>query len=322
VAGPTFADLLEGHAAAFLARAVASVDHDAPWATITQSARADAGPSAARAAGAWVAEDLVGQGRPQGAAEAGEMRQRSSAAERTVTEALEALVALGVASNLSPAAAEARESLLDSMGGEADAIIDAVQQGFVKASGAPLLALRRPLTLADLAPEGPRGERVRFAKPMAPPPGLALEPIAQLRQDVSRLKHYALQEALGKGGCVFSLSASSTYFKVIRPPVSLDGDLSEFRAVSGIANGADAWADEVRDGLLQGFLERLKARQAQALVGPAADVPAVLRALEIERAGADLKGALSGDPESSIIPAEGLLALIIAAPLPTGGLTP
>ncbi len=322
MAGPTFADLLEGHAAAFLARAVLWVDHDEPWATIREAAKSDPGPAAARAAGAWVGEDLVAQGHPHGAAQAPELRQRSRAAERTVTEALGALSALGAGSNLSPSAAEARENLIDAMGGEVDAIIDALQQGFLKGAGAPLVALRRPLTLEDLAPEGARGERVRFARAVGPPPGLALEPVAQLRQDVARLKHYALREALGRGGRSLSLSASSTYFKVIRPPVSLNGDLSEFRAVSGVANAADAWADEVRDGLLQGFQERLKVRNAPALAGPGADVPALLGALEIERAGADLMGALSGDPESAIIPAEGLLALIISAPLPMGGLTP
>ncbi|HKZ58248.1 MAG TPA: hypothetical protein VJ547_00160 [Candidatus Thermoplasmatota archaeon] len=322
MAGTTFGALLEGHAAAFLARAVAWVDKDTPWAAIAEAARNDSGPSAARSAGAWVGEDIVAQGRPQGSAQAADLRQRASLAERTVTEALAGLSALGASGNLSPAAADARESLLEAMGGEADAIIEALQQGFPRGAGAPLVALRRPLTLADLAPEGARGERVGFARAVGPPPGLALEPIAQLRQDVARLKHYALREALGRGGRALSLPASSTYFKVIRPPVSLDGDLSEFRALSGVANAADAWADEVRAALLAGFLDRLKVREAPALAGAPSDVPPLLRALEVERAGADLKGALAADPESAVIPAEGLLALIIAAPLPAGGLTP
>ena len=100
MAGTTFGALLEGHAAAFLARAVAWVDKDTPWAAIAEAARNDSGPSAARSAGAWVGEDIVAQGRPQGSAQAADLRQRASLAERTVTEALAGLSALGASGNL------------------------------------------------------------------------------------------------------------------------------------------------------------------------------------------------------------------------------
>ncbi len=318
----TFAGVLEAYASAFLAKAVRWVDGGEPWATIAAAARLDNAVAAARALGAWLAEDLIAQGRAQGALQAPEARQRASAAERAVQEAIAALASLSGASSGAPAAAEARETLLDLFGGESDAILEALQAGFGKAPGWPLVAIRRGLALDDVHPEGPRNERVRFAKPVAPPPGLALEPLAHLRQDISRLKHYALHDAASRGGRPLSIAAASSYFKVIRPQVSLDGDLSETRAMSGVANAADAWSDAARYALASGFEERIKQREAQGLLGPPDEVAAVLRSLEIERAAADLKGALAHEPEASIIPAEGLLALIIAAPLPTGGLTP
>jgi hypothetical protein len=318
----TFAGVLEAYASAFLSRAVKWVDAGEPWATIAAAARSDNASGAGHALGAWLAEDVIAQGRPQGALQASEARQRAASAERAVQEAVASLVSQGESSSGAPAAAEARETLLELFGGESDAISEALHAGFGKSTGWPLVAIRRDLALTDVHPEGPRNERVRFAKPVAPPPGLALEPLAHLRQDVARLKHYALHDAASRGGRPLSIVAASSYFKVIRPPVSLDGDLSETRAMSGVANAADAWSDAVRDALKAGFEERIKQRQGQALLGPLEDLASLLRSLEIERAAADFKGALAHQPEASVIAAEGLLALIIAAPLPTGGLTP
>jgi len=298
------------------------VDAGEPWPTILSAAKDDPGPSTARALGGWLAEDLVAQGRPQGAAQASEMRSRAAAAERAIGEAVAAVVSPTFLSSASPAAAEGRENLIDLFGGESDRLAEAVQEGFAKASGSPLVAVRRSLALSDILPEGPRNERVRFARPVGPPPGLALEPLAHLRQDIARLKHYTVHDAVSRTGRPMSIAASSSYFKVVRPPVSLDGDLAEFRAMSGVTNAADAWSDAARDGLMAGLEERLKVRGSQALLGNAGDASAVLRALEIERAAADLKGALSSDPDAAVIPAEGLLALVISAPLPDGGLTP
>ena len=310
---------MEGLFSAYLAKAVAMVDASEPWGKIEAAAVADSGPAQAKALGAWLAEDIVQQGAPKGAADAPAMRARAAAAERAVAEAVAKLAAPTEASGLAPAAEEAREGLVELFAGEVDRLGEAVHEGFTKASGSPVVHIRRGLTLADVLPEGSRNERVRFAKPPAAPPGLALEPVANLRQDAARLKHYALHDAAARGGRAHSIAASSTYFKSIRPPVSLDGDLSEFRAMSGIANAADAWCDAARAGLASGFVERLKTRQSAALLGPANETAAVLKALEIERAVADLNGALAADPSSAIIPAEGLLALVVGGGL--GGAT-
>lgn len=315
------ADLLDGHVQAFLARAAKWVTAGEPWPAIATAAKQDGAVGAGRVLGSWLAEDIALQGAAQGAAQAGELRARAMQTERALQEAVAAaakhLGGLGEASK----AAEAAESLTELLGAEADQIVDAVQNGFIKASGAPLVALRRGLTLEDARPEGPKGDRIRFDKPVAPPPGLALEPLAHFRQDVARLKHYAMRDAVGRTFRPTSVAGSSSYFKVIRPPVSHEGDLGEFKALSGLANAADAWADEVRAAMLWGFEDRLKARSSLPLMGTASEVGAVLRALEIERCVADLNGALAREPESAAIPAEGLLALVIAAPLPTGGLT-
>ncbi len=314
--------VLENQFSVFLARAVAMVDASEPWPKIEAAALGDLGPQQAKALGAWLAEDLVAQGAPKGAADAPAMRARAAATERVVSEAVAKLCAPPTTDSGPPAGEEAREILADLFGGELDRLIEAVHEGFARASGSPMVALRPRLALADVLPEGLRNERVRFAKPAGPPPGLALETVAHLRQDVARLKHYALHDAAVHGGRGQSLAATSTYFKIIRPPVSLDGDLSEFRAMSGIANAADAWADAARGALLSGFLERLKARQAAFLIGAPTETSGVLRSLEIERAAADLKGALADDPRAAVIPAEGLLSLVVGAPLVAGGLPP
>jgi hypothetical protein len=307
---------------AFLKRAASMVDKDEPWGNIASAARQDPSVAVARALGAWVAEDLLSAGKPAGAAQVPELRHRASQVERMVGEVASGLANLSDARAASPTSMEAAENLREILTGEMDALSEAASLGFLKAAGAPVFPLRRGLTLEDLIPEGPRGERVRFSRPVAPPPGLALEPIAHLRQDLARLKHYGLRDAVGRSFRPMPVGVSSSYFKVIRPPVSLEGDLGEFRDLSGLANGADAWADEVRAALLHGFEERLRARGSTAALGPAGDWPLVLRSLELERAVADLKGALEREVDSAAIPAEGLLALVIAAPLPEGGLTP
>jgi hypothetical protein len=313
VAQEPFSKVLESNFSAFLTKAVALVDSNTSWPKIEAAAKADAGPLQARALGAWLAEDLLAQGPAKGAADAGVLRARAAAAERALGDAVAKLaVSPGGAA---PASEEARESLADLFGGEVDRLSEAIHEGFAKASGSPLVALRPGLALADILPEGVRNERVRFARPIAPPPGLALEPVAHLRQDVARLKHYALHEAAARGGRAQSIASASQFFRAVRPPVTLDGDLSEFRAMSGIANAADAWSDAVRDGLLGGFTERLKARQATGLLGTSLEYALALRALEIERAAADLNGALQSDPSALIIPAEGLLALVVGGGL-------
>jgi autotransporter translocation and assembly factor TamB len=131
-----------------------------------------------------------------------------------------------------------------------------------------------------------------------------------------------MRDAVARAFRPMPVGVSSSYFKVIRPPVSLEGDLGEFRTLSGLANGADAWADEVRTALLAGFEERLRVRGSLAVLGGAREWPLILRSLELERAVADLKGALEREVDSAAIPAEGLLALVIGAQLPQGGLTP
>lgn len=314
-----FATVMESQFSAFLTKAVAMVDSNTPWPKIEAAAQADAGPAQAKALGAWVAEDLLAQGQPKGAADAPQLRARAAAAERAIADAVSKLTVAPEGSSMAPAAEEARETLLDLFGGEVDRLGEAVHEGFTKAAGTPLVALRPGLALADITPEGARNERVRFGRAVAPPAGLALEPVSHLRQDLARLKHYALHDAASRGGRAQSLASASTFFKAVRPPVSLDGDLSEFRAMSGIANAADAWCDAARGGLYVGFVDRLKTRQATAYLGPAGDPINVLRSLEIERAAADLNGALKNDPGAAVIPAEGLLALIVGGGLSAGG---
>src|SRR5690349_18699604 len=280
---------MEASFGAFLARAVKMVDASEPWPKIEALALADTGPSQAKALGAWLAEDALSQGPAKGAADAPSLRARAAAAERAVADAVAKLAAPS-SHSLAPAAEEARESLAEIFGGEVDRIAETAHEGFTKASGAPLVGLRHGLALGDVVPEGSRNERVRFAKPVAAPPGLALEPVAHLRQDLARLKHYALHDAAARGGRGQSIASSSVYFRSIRPQVSLDGDLSEFRAMSGLANAADAWSEAARGGILGGFTDRLKARQGTALLGTSGDPGAIVRALEIERAAADLAG--------------------------------
>src|SRR6267378_5606001 len=318
----SFADLLEAQLGAFLKRAATKVDKDAPWSTIASAARQDPAVAVARALGAWVADDVVAQGKPAGAAQVPELRNRGAQVERMVGEVATFLWTVSDARAATPTAQDAAENLREVLTGEMDALSEAASAGFVKAAGAPLFPIRRGLALEDLVPEGARGERLRFARPVAPPPGLALEPLAHLRQDLARLKHYGLRDVVARAFRPMPVGVSSSYFKVIRPPVSLEGDLGEFRTLSGLANAADAWADDVRKALLAGFEERLRARGQTAALGPTAEWGQILRSLELERAVADLKGALEREVDSAAIPAEGLLALVIAAPLPEGGLTP
>jgi hypothetical protein len=321
LSGRNFADVLESHLTAYLGRCAAWVQASEPWATIAGAVKQDPAPAVARVLGAWLAEDMATQGAPVGAAQAQEMRARSQQVERALMEALAAVAARLKEAGPMASSAEAAENLAELLGGESDQLADAVQHGFLRAAGAPMVALRRGITLEDVVPEGSRGERVRFSRPLAPPPGLALEPLAHLRQDVARLKHYAMRDTVARAFRPMSVVESSSFFKVVRPAVPFEGDLGQFKTLSGLANAADLWADEVRAGMFVGFEDRLKARSASALLGPSQEVRSILRALEMERAVADLNGALEHEPEAAAIPAEGLLALVIAAPLPTGGLT-
>ena len=316
-----YAALFEGHLRAFLASAAGQVERGAPFAEIEAAARGHPAVAAARTVGMWVAEDLVpaGAAAAAGAADAARLRERASRVERAVADASKRLQELSGPASAAPASADAFEELAAVVGGEVDELQAATARGFMAAAGAPLVEVRPHLALEDLRAEG---SRMAFARARGPPPALALEPVANLRQDLARIKHYGLNDALQKAFRPMAYAVSSSYFKAVRPPVQLEGDLFEFKALSGIANAADAWTDAAQEALLEGFVERLRARGALALAGPEAARGEVVRALELERAALDLAGALDKEPASSSIPAEALVVLVVPAKLPAGGLTP
>lgn len=314
-----YADLFEGHLRSFLKATTADVERGRPFGEIAQAAGADAAVAGARSVGMWVAEDVATGGPPKGAADASRMRERASRVERAAAEASKGIADLAGPASAAPASAEALEELAAVLGGEVDELQQVVARGFQQAAGAPLVTTRPGLGLVDLRPDG---NQMAFARERGPPPALALEPVANLRQDVARIKHYALNDALGRAFRPMALAVSSSYFKSIRPPVQLEGDLFEFKSLSGIANAADAWTDAVQEAMMAGFVERLQARGSPSLVGSPAAHRDVLRALEMERAALDLVGALEKEPGAASIPAEALVLLVVPARLSPGGLTP
>ncbi len=314
-----FADLFEGHIGSFLKDAAGQVENGRPFGEIAAGAHSHPAVAAGRNVGLWVAEDVASAGAPSGAADAPRLRERASRVEQAVAAASRQLLDLAGPASAAPASADAFEELAAVVTGEVDELQATVARGLMAAAGAPLVDTRPGLALADLSAQG---NRMTFARERRAPPALGLEPVANLRQDLARLKHYGLNDALQKAFRPMPYAVSSSYFKAVRPPVQLEGDLFEFKALSGIANAADVWTDAVQDALLAGFVERLGARDALPLCGPEDARPAIVRALELERAALDLVGALEKEPAASSIPAEALVVLVVPAKLSAGGLTP